>query len=128
MSRGGTQLLHASRRTRVTRLSLRGRTLIRKEPLGADAQWRLQHELRMLERLRGAAGTAQLADAPKDPGAIVLVDVDGSSLVAVPKPMAPDGLLRLAIDLARAVAEMHRRGVMHRDIAPANIVLSPDGT
>ena len=33
----------------------------------------------------------------------------------------------LRLDLARAVAEMHRRGVMHRDIAPANIVISHDG-
>jgi serine/threonine protein kinase len=38
------------------------------------------------------------------------------------------GLVGLAVDLARAVAEMHRRGVMHRDIAPANIVVSAEGT
>ena len=29
--------------------------------------------------------------------------------------------------LARAVAGMHHRGVMHRDITPANVVLSGDG-
>ena len=32
------------------------------------------------------------------------------------------------MQLARVVAGMHRRGVMHRDIAPANIVLSRDGS
>ena len=48
--------LHESARTRVTRLFLPGRTVIRKEPLGADAQRRLQHELAMLERLRGVDG------------------------------------------------------------------------
>jgi signal transduction histidine kinase len=122
-----TDVLHASAHTRVTRLFLPGRAVIRKEPLGADAQRRLQHELAMLERLRGAAGIAQLADGPRDPGAIVLVDVGGVSLVEVAKPLAVNDLVELAMDLARAVAEMHRRGVMHRDIAPANIVMSHDG-
>ena len=54
---------------------------IRKEPLGADAQRRVQHELAMLERLRGAKGIAQLADAPPSPGSITLVDVGGASAV-----------------------------------------------
>jgi signal transduction histidine kinase len=122
-----TEVLHTSERTRVTRLFFTGRTVIRKEPLGADAQRRLQHELAMLERLRGAAGIAQLADTPRYPGSIVLVDVGGASLVELPKPLAVDDLVGLAVDMARAVAEMHRRGVMHRDIAPANIVVSGDG-
>jgi hypothetical protein len=82
-----TEVVHASERTRVTRLLLAGCTVIRKEPLGEDAQRRLQHELAMLERLRGAAGIAQLADAPLDPGSILLVDVGGTSLVNVPKPL-----------------------------------------
>jgi signal transduction histidine kinase len=121
-----TEVLHTSERTRVTRLFLPGRTAIRKEPLGPDAQRRLQHELAMLERLRGAPGIVQLADAPRYPGSIVLVDAGGVSLVELPKPLAVDDLIRLAVDIARAVAEMHHRGVMHRDIAPANIVVSAD--
>jgi signal transduction histidine kinase len=81
----------------------------------------------MLERLRGAPGVAQLADAPRYAGSIALVDAGDASLVDVPKPLAAGDLVRLALALARAVAEMHRRGVMHRDIAPANIVISDDG-
>ena len=61
------------------------------------------------------------------PGSIVLEDVGGTSLAGLAKPLAVDELIGLAVGLARAVAGMHRRGVMHRDITPANIVISRDG-
>ena len=47
------EMLHESERTRVTRVFLSGRTVIRKEPLGPDGQRRLQHELAFLS---GCAG------------------------------------------------------------------------
>src|SRR5690242_9080773 len=104
-SPAATQVLYASERTRVTRRFLPGGTVICKEPLGADAQQRLQHELVMLERLRGAVGIAQLADVPREPGSILLVDVGGTSLADAAKPLAANELARVASDLARAVAE-----------------------
>lgn len=57
------EVVHESERTRVTRLFLAERTVIRKEPLGPDAEHRLRHEEAILERLRGVAGVAQLAEA-----------------------------------------------------------------
>ena len=120
------EVLHESERTRVSRLFLTGRSVIRKEPLGPDAERRLRHELAMLERLRDVAGVAQL-EAPRYPGSIVLSDVGGTSLAGLAKPLAVDVLIGLAVGLAQAVAGMHRRGVMHRDITPANIVIFGDG-
>ncbi|GAA3055644.1 AAA family ATPase [Pseudonocardia yunnanensis] len=120
-------LLHESARTRVTRLSLPGRAVVRKEPLGPDAQRRLRHEVAILERLRGVVGVAQLVDAPQYPGSVVLADAGETTLSGLATPVAVDELIRLAGKLAQAVAGMHRRGVLHRDITPANIVISRGG-
>ena len=103
-------LLHECARTRVTRLFLPGRTVIRKEPLGPDADRRLRHELAMLQRLRGVAGVAQLVEAPRYPGSIVLADAGGTSLAGRAKPLDVDELIGLAVGLARAVAGMHAPG------------------
>ncbi|MDT7557575.1 MAG: hypothetical protein QOI68_2045, partial [Pseudonocardiales bacterium] len=120
-------VLRDSGRARVTRLFLPGRTVIRKEPLGADAPGRLRHETAMLRRLRDVAGVVPLLEAPRYPGSLVLADVGGTSLAELATPLAVDELVGVAVRLARAVAGMHRRGVMHRDITPTNVVLSDDG-
>src|ERR1700761_3957100 len=101
------EVVHSSDRTRVTRLFLPGRTVIRKEPLGPDADRRgrrggspvdgprrrtggeplgpdadrrARHEVAMLERLRGVTGVVQLAQAPRSPGSVVLEDAGETSL------------------------------------------------
>jgi predicted ATPase/signal transduction histidine kinase len=121
------EVVHESETTRVTRLYLPGRTVVRKEPLGPDALRRLRNESAMLTQLRGVAGIAQQAvEAPAYPGSLVLADAGGTSLAGLAKPLAMDDLVGLAVGLARAVGEMHRRGVLHRDICPANVVVSGD--
>src|SRR3569833_1811712 len=122
-----TETVHESERTRVTRLVFAEGAVVRKEPLGPDAQGRLKHELTVLKRLRGVDGVARLAEAPRCPGSNVLADAGESCLAELAKPVPADELIGLAVRLSRAVAGMHRRGVMHRDIAPANIVVSRDG-
>jgi len=102
------------------------RSVIRKQPLGPGAERRLRQEAAILERLRGVEGVAQVVEAPRYPESIVLADVGGVSLAGLAKPRAAEDLIRLALRLACAVAGMHRRGVMHRDITPANIVISAD--
>jgi GAF domain-containing protein len=121
------EIVHESERTRVTRLFLPGRTVIRKEPLGPDAERRARHEAAILERLRGVAGLAQLAEGPRYRGSVVLADYGHTSLAALGRPLPARDLAGFVLGLARAVAGMHHRGVMHRDITPANIVVSSEG-
>jgi signal transduction histidine kinase len=120
-------IVHESERTRVTRLIFAGCTVIRKEPLGPDAARRLRHEAAMLERLRGVVGVAQLVESPRYAGSTVVTDGGGTSLAGLAKPLAVDDLIELAIQLTRAVAGIHHRGVIHRNISAANIVLSDAG-
>lgn len=123
-----TEVLHQSDRTRVSRVCVPGGSVIRKEPLGPGAESRVRHELSFLERLGGVEGIAQLAMAPRYPGSIVLRDVGGISLAERAKPLPPDVLIELALAVTQAVARMHARGVLHRDISPANIVVSDTGS
>jgi diguanylate cyclase (GGDEF)-like protein len=99
--------------------------VIRKEPLGPAARRRLKHEVRILEQLSGVDGTAQLAEGTLSvPRSFLMVDVGGVTLSERPTPWDPVALVGLAELLARAVAGMHQRGVVHRDINPSNIVLA----
>jgi len=92
--------------------------------LGADASARLRDETRILERLNGIGGVPRLA-APVVAGSLVMEDVHGTSLATIVQRQRLDEnqLLDIAIDLAQVVSGMHRRGVLHKDINPHNILL-----
>ncbi|MCK9905091.1 diguanylate cyclase [Frankia sp. Cpl3] len=121
------ELLHVTELTRISRMEQPTGRVIRKEPLGPGAQGRLRHEVEILERLSGVEGVVHLATGAEEcTGSILLDDVDGTALSGLKTPLDPAELMDLGESLARVVAGMHHRGVVHRDICPSNIVVSRD--
>ena len=120
------ELLAESDRTRVLRVRQLDGTggAIYKKPYGPTAAKRLRHERSILERLASVEGVQQLALSQDTPDCLVLEDSGGIALDKLNEPLEVAQLLRLAEQLAAIIAAMHRRGVVHRDINPANIVVS----
>ncbi|HSV48117.1 MAG TPA: AAA family ATPase, partial [Ramlibacter sp.] len=81
------------------------------EPPGPDAPQAPDHESRVLARLAGIEGVQR----PGEGVPLAQAFRDG--------PLDACTLLALALRLARIVAAVHRRGVLHRNISPASIVL-----
>src|SRR5207244_9844751 len=53
--------------------------------------------------------------------------VRGTSLAKVDKPVPWKTALDIAIGLARGVAAVHRRNVVHCDLKPSNVMIDLDG-
>jgi serine/threonine-protein kinase len=71
-------------------------------------------------------------DWGEDDGAyfIVMEYVDGRALSAVlrdPEPLPPAQIATIGASIAAALAFAHRHRVVHRDVKPGNVLLTPDG-
>ncbi|HWS36187.1 MAG TPA: diguanylate cyclase [Actinoplanes sp.] len=123
------ELIYDSDRTRVARIRLGdGSSLVRKQPLGPGAADRLHNEMTVLRHLDGLTGTPRLAAGePGDTASLVLVDSPGRTLADLYAPWETGALLELAENLAEVIAGIHRRGVVHRDVSPANVLVDEAG-
>src|SRR6202022_3107556 len=89
---------------------------------------RLEHAYSLREELnlRWAARPIEMARhwdrtvlVLEDPGGVLLDRLLG-------QPLNVAFSLRLAISLSTAIGQLHRRGVIHKDIKPANVLVNPD--
>ena len=87
---------------------------------------RLRHEYELKDELDGAWAARPLA-LMRDAGRTVLVldDPGGEPLDRLlDGPMEVERFLRLAIAVTSALGKLHQRGLIHKDIKPANIVVN----
>src|SRR5215469_1681908 len=87
---------------------------------------RLAHEYELKDELDGAWAVRPL-DLVRDAGRTVLVleDVGGEPLDRLlGLPMEVGRFLHLAVSVAAALGKLHQRGLVHKDIKPANILVN----
>ncbi|NUP50741.1 MAG: serine/threonine protein kinase [Catenulispora sp.] len=89
---------------------------------------RFLEETRILSRL-AHPHLLPLLDSGVDGGVpfLVLPLVDGTNLEREQGPKPPDWVRRVGAAVADALAYIHAKGVVHRDITPGNILLDRDG-
>ncbi len=96
----------------------------------ADARRQLRHEAAALRRLSHPhIGTIFDFDTAEGVDFIVMEFVPGETLEMKlgAGPLALETSLRIAIQIAEALEEAHERDVVHRDLKPGNVIVSPRG-
>lgn len=92
---------------------------------------RLRREVDAMRRIpAGYAADVLASDVDADRPYVVMEFVAGVTVarkVSDDGPMEPAAVRRLAVELASALTAAHRVGVVHRDLKPGNLMLSPSG-
>src|SRR5271155_314695 len=88
---------------------------------------KLQHEYSLMDQLDSAWAVRPLALAQhRGNPALVLEDPGGETLDRLlAGPMEIKQFVRLAIGLATALTGLHKSGLIHKDLKPANVLVAP---
>ena len=89
-------------------------------------------EARKMAKLGGIPGVVGVKSVfiQNETAYIVMDFIEGETLLKKLQkngPMDFDGCVRLMTPIMQALAEVHRHGIIHRDISPDNIMVRPDG-
>lgn len=89
---------------------------------------RFRHEALALSKLNHPnIAVVHDFDSHGDLDVLVMEYVPGSTLSHQPAPLPEREVLRIGVQLAQGLAAAHAQGVLHRDLKPGNLRLTPDG-
>jgi serine/threonine protein kinase len=129
LGRGGMGTVYRAEQT-----SLKRPVVLKTVPLsrwaGSELLTRFRQEALLMARLKHP-NIVQIIDVLESEGHAILVMelVEGGTLdrKALQRPLPVREGARMVATLARAVHYAHEQGVLHRDVKPSNILLTPEG-
>ncbi|WP_257450560.1 trifunctional serine/threonine-protein kinase/ATP-binding protein/sensor histidine kinase [Archangium lipolyticum] len=91
---------------------------------------RYRREFGILQRLQDVRGVTRVhaCEHHQERPVLLLEEVEGEPLSELTgRPFEVIRALDLALSLASTLAELHRHGVIHKDLKPSNIIVTPSG-
>ncbi|MHC4582878.1 MAG: protein kinase domain-containing protein [Planctomycetota bacterium] len=130
IGRGGMGVVYLARDTKLDR-NVAVKSIPAELQASSTAQARFQREAKLLASLNhpNIAVIHEIIEQEEGASYLVLEYVPGQTLAQriAHKPLKFEEVLSIAQQVAEAVSAAHDKGVIHRDLKPGNIKITPDG-
>ncbi|UCG59467.1 MAG: serine/threonine-protein kinase [Phycisphaerales bacterium] len=130
LGRGGAGIVYLAQDTKLDR-KVAIKSLPPELMRNANMRSRLKREAKLLASLDhpNIATIHDIVEQAESGGYLILEYIDGHTLAEriSRRPLDPKEALSIALQIAEAVAAAHDSGVIHRDLKPGNIKITPEG-
>ena len=130
IGRGGMGVVYLARDTRLKR-SVAVKSIPAELQASSTAQARFQREAKLLASLNhpNIAAIYDIIEQDESAGYLILEYIPGETLAQriAREPLNLEEALSIGQQIAEAVSAAHEKGVIHRDLKPGNIKITPEG-